>query len=584
MRHIIYNIVALACLIGAGSMEAKGQIYVGYCTDNIASSGVGNTNATAVISCAAAFTNDGLLSDYQVCNVASLRIGLSVTEGLTSFKLWVRDHLNEDNLTEVEVPVEELAVGWNDFELPMSFNVSEHDTLYCGYDYTQNKKGIKAVSYGGPKNTKNSFWIASNGNWRDYTSNYGPVSIKAGLTPRFDNAMRMNWTRLDHRSQPINADGKYEPTTITFSVTNLGRNPLSNFDVNCDDNGALSQIGGYVWLEGPAFGEEIVCQHDLTIGHGVTAPASDIPIIITVSDLNYDANALLLDCCDTLYYELGGTSPRPDMGENLIEEFTSEECGYAPIGQQRLREAINEAHRILLGDRYQDWLNGELDGYYGHYEIIARHEGYGPADHWRTSQGSDYKPELFGEEKLTFAPAMMVNRKHLPVSTTLPVEELAKVIASSGKMAPVSIDLGDYTYDPASHKLHAEARVTFWSMAFCQQPRLMVCLKQDEVASHNQKNYYPETYDSSVQRDVVRLHLGSCNLYGGADMERIASGQERIGDYVETDEYGNHVQTYTFEGTLPDDITSLEGLKLVGYVYDQQTGGEVYGLTTRSLK
>lgn len=582
MRHIIYNIIALASLVAASCLSAKAQVYVGYCSDDVAPTGLGNTNASATISCAAGMAQDGVLQPYQICDMTQLRVGLSTTEGLTSFKVWIREHLGSDNLTEVEVPVDELTAGWNTFELPMSFDISAYDTLYCGYDYTQSKKNVKAISSAGPKNTPNSFWIANNGKWRDYTSGNAPVSIQAAVKPRYENALRMNWAKLDLRSQLFDPNGEYERIGIEVNFTNMGSNEHPLFDIHNLDNGIDDLVVQYDYpsLE---FGEELTMHYWLTPGHGVTAPASDIPIVISVDGLCNDSSALLINCRDTLYYELGGESSMPDMGEYLIEEFTSEECGYAPIGQQRLREAIEEAHRIRLGDQYQAWLDGGLDGYYTHYEILSRHEGYGPADAWRVSQGSDYKPEFFGQDKLTFAPAMMVNRKRLPISTTRSVEELAETILACHKTTPVTLADTDIQYDADTRTLRVKATVWFWSMAFCRSPRLMLCVKQDEVTSRNQKNYYPESYNADRQLDVVRLYLGSCDLYETTEMDRILSGQARIADLVDVDEYGQYYRTYTFEGTLPDDITSLQGLNLVGYVYDQQDGGEIYSSTTRSL-
>ena len=116
----------------------------------------------------------------------------------------------------------------------------------------------------------------------------------------------------------------------------------------------------------------------------------------------------LLDSERTLYYELGQASIMPDMSSYIIEEYTSEKCGYAPVGQARLREAIVEAHKLNLGSQFQGWLDGDLDGYYTDYILLSRHEGYGPADAWRVSSNSDYNPAVFGPDRLTFAPAMAI--------------------------------------------------------------------------------------------------------------------------------------------------------------------------------
>ena len=592
MRHIIYNIVALACLIGAGSMETKGQVYVGYCTDNIATTGIGNSNTEATISCAAAFTSDGLLTNYQSCLLSQVRVGISATEGLTSLKVWVREHLADDNLTELEVPVEELIVGWNTLTLPESITTSAHDTLYCGYDYTQDRKNVKVVSYGGNKNTKNSFWIASNQKWRDYKSSYGPVSIQAGIEPVQEHALRMCDLRLDRRTQRVisqwDNSSTYEPITISGRVQNLGKEPLQNFVVQNTDNGNASD-SFLMEVNAPCdFGQYADFAYTLTPNPGVYITTLDIPIEIGISKPNDAADALLIDCKDTLYYDLGDKADLTFSDYYLIEEYTSEQCGYAPIGQQRLREAIEKAHRLNTGaGDNEDWQEG-LVGYSTRYIVLSRHEGYGPADPWRAA-GSDYDPAIFGPDKLTFAPAMTINRMRKPVSTTMSADSLAQIISSywNYNEAFTSIEFKDVTFDAQTHKFKASAIVNLATAIFCPEPYITMCVTQDQATSVEQKNYYPELYDGNVQMDLVRCFLqcttGNGRLFPASDMEDIIAGRQPIGNYVDYNQYGGAYLTLDFEGSLPDDLTTLDGLTLIAYVCDRTAGGHIHGLNYKTL-
>ncbi len=588
MIHSYLYRSAFLILLLSMCKSATAGIVLGYCGDKIASSGLSNANLDAEISCAMALP-PAKLSDYTICSISELQVGLSETEGITGLKVWVRNHLTTEDLVSVEVPVNELSQGWNTIQLPSLVEINGADTLFCGYSYTQESK-VKCISYNGAKKTPNSFFISNGTIWGDYTKNYGPVSIRAGVQPNHDNAIKLTDIRLDRRSQHYIGEGaSYQPITITGTLQNVGRLPLNYFVVESTDNGSTTESFEIDCLNEVPFGEIATFRYSVIPGKNVNHPACDIPIGISIVKPNDDENALLINCQDTLYYELGEASVMPDMAHYIIEEFTSEECGYAPIGQQRLREAVESAHRYNLGDNYQAWLNGDVDGYYTTYTIISRHEGFGPADYWRVSRGSDYQPTIFGKDELTFAPAMTINRSQIPCSTTINADSLGQIIADYQMPNLVSLwtKEGSLNYDAASRKLSVDVDVALWSAAFCQNPRIILCVKQDRTESYNQKNYYPETYDASYQYDAICCFLncksGSNELYPGIDLNGIISGQLPIREESGLGEYGNVYRTYSFEGTLPIDIQSLDGLTLVGYVCDQTIGGRIYGSFCRPL-
>lgn len=591
MIHILNNIyrtLLALILVGLGS-SASAQIVLGYCGDKISTTGLSNTNLDAEISCAMVLPPDKL-AEYTICSVSELQIGISATDGLTGLKVWVRHHLNDEDIATVQVPISDLQVGWNTIQLSEQVEISGQDSLFCGYSYTQSEV-VKCISYNGAKKTKNSFFISNGSMWGDYTKNYGPVSIRAGVMPLYENAIKLTDLRLDRRSQLYQGpNAAYQPITISGTVQNVGQQALRSFLVSDSDNNLPAEdIAFQIEGEGIAFGQSTSFSYKLTPGANVNAPAYDIPINVSVLKPNNDDAAILIDCERTLYYELGSSSVMPDMADYIIEEFTSEECGYAPIGQQRLREAVEEAHRINLGNQYQDWLDGNLDGYYTHYTIISRHEGYGPADDWRVTRGSDYTPAIFGPKELTFAPAMVVNRSQIPSSTTISTDSLASIIASYKEPNVVSlwVNKEDVTCDIASGKISVNLKTTLWSSAFCQSPVIVLCVKQDKVASIAQKNYYPEKYDDDYQPDAICCFLscksGSNALFPKADMEDIMAGKKPIGDLLEIDSDGNAYRSFSFEGTLPVDVQSIEGLTLVGYVADQQPGGKIYGAFSMPL-
>lgn len=542
-RPLSLVLLALGLSAVVGQLRAQ-SVNVGYCTDEVAAKGLGNANATATISCAAAFTATGLLEAYQPCQMSSVRVGLSATEGVTSFRVWVRPHLDADNLAEADVPVESLVVGWNQIELPASVLLAQHDTLYCGYDYTQDRKSVALISHNGQKKTPLSFWIASNGNWRDYTSNNGPLSIQAVITGQVTHACRLVDLWLDERSQPFRPDGVgYADVHVHGRMQNLGSAPLA---------------------DGTQFGQYSDFGYSFLPGQGVEAPQFDVEHRYELQ--LPEADALVVDGQRTLYYDLYDSSRVALSGLHLVEEFTSERCGFAPLGQQRLRQAIA--------------LSQEADG--RQYVVVSHHEGFGPADPWRLTSGSDYEATLFGPERLTFAPAALTDRQGLPFSTTLPVDTLCRLLSATTLPTVATLQL---VPSVADGYIEVSVEVQPALLTFCPNPQLVVCLTQDAVPSVSPKNYYPDECPSDVQPDVVRAYLhnaeGSDALLQGADMEAVLRGQQPVTAYLPS---GGEALTYRYRAALPSGIdASTPGLTLVAYICDRGASKQVFALGCQSL-
>lgn len=543
--------------------SVQAQVFVGYCPDQISSSGLSNINSP--VSCAAAFTGQGLLSLYQDCDLGALNIGLSSTQGLTSFRVWVREHLNADNLVECQVPVDSLVTGWNTITLPQSVAIAGHDTLYCGYDYTHDQQSVHVISYAGAKKTKLSFWLGVNGQWGDYTSSRGPVSIRAGIVGQAANTVRLSNLRLNRRSQPFSAEpSQYDSITVSGTLQCLGSQPLRSFSLVVTDNDSVTpDTLTFSDFEALQFGQTLQFAYSLRPGVGVTAPCHDVPLSTLVLKPNGDADAHVIDGHALLYYDLYDAQTTSQPAVNIIEEFTSERCGFAPLGQQRLRQALDAV-----------WPQ-QSDA--PRYVILSHHEGFGPADAWRVTQGSDYDAALFGPQRLSFAPAALVNRQGQPFSTTLPVDSLQQLLLSSPQASQyVSIQAQAQCQQGL---VTATVTVCPQALTFCQNPQLVLCLVQPQVASVQPRNYYPDAADATWQRDVIRCYLhsttGSDALFPSADMSALMSGQLRVADAMSAT-VGQEL-TFQYQGHLPADVSSLQGLVLVAYVYDKGYTHRIFG-------
>lgn len=541
------------------ALPLHAEVTIGYCDDQVSESGVSNSSTTATISCAIGLT-PAVQAPYDYCNVSYLCVGLTNPQNYTSFRVWLRNELtDETDLIGLDVDPATLQAGWNYFELPASVALPVNTTLYCGYSYTQSAK--TPIAAHGPKGTANGFYLGSNGKWKDNSSSYAPLCIRAGLKSQMNNAVRLNQLGLSPRCFTLASIN--DTLTISGEVLNIGNEPLQSFQITCIDQGSFPQSFDFS-CAATEYGERVPFELQLPISN--RQEVTDAPIAIQLSFPNGTENESLKQTSDTLYYEVADWSIT-NNGTILIEEFTSERCGYAPIGQQRLREALRSNN---------------------HYILISHHEGFGPADSWRVSSNSDYTPALFGSEQLTFAPAVLINRKGLPVSTTLPTDSLEQIIASLPANHYFSPTISNTKLEQETRKLTVNIDVNIHVAAAIRNPHVVCCVKQDTLASIAQNNYYPESYSSQYQLDAIRCYLkeegGNGALYSQTDMEAVFSGRQPIGDQLTESDNGVRSISMQFSAILPTDIRSLNGLSVVCYIYDKGFSNQVVGTCEYKLK
>lgn len=566
-QHFLLSFLLLQC----SEWTVSAQIYAGYCPDKISAKGLSNAKVDVTVSCATAFTRDDIFAPYQACDLGLVSVGLSATEGLSSLHVWVSEHLASEPLIDVDVPVSSLTVGWNDVTLPNVVALSAYDTLYCGYVYTQSVKSVAAISHGTRKDLPLSFYLAVNGKWNNVAAKNGPVSIRAGVVGHAGHVMALHDLTLSHRCQPFCTDyTQHQPLLLRGTVQNLGTQSLHDIRLTYADNDAEPVSATLALGHDIAFGETASFAYSLVPGQTVTAPQTDIALQLTVGCTGEAADATILDGQRTLYYDLYDDSQLDTPTINIIEEFTSERCGFAPVGQQRLREAVALAKQ-------------QADPNTADFVILSHHEGFGPADAWRVTDKSDYDASLFGPDKLTFAPAAMVNRATVPFSTTLPADSMAALLQTSPMQSFAALQIDDVTH--SGNQVTATVSVQPCVLSFCENPQLVLCVVQPEVASKAQKNYYPQDYPGDVQRDVIRCYLhnvtGSDALLQKADMEAVMNGTVRTADYVEVTADGKI--RFEYRGTLPSDLSSLSGLTLVAYIYDKGYTNQMYGGCVKRL-
>ncbi|MBR5716059.1 MAG: hypothetical protein IKX59_05685 [Bacteroidales bacterium] len=544
--------LALLSLLAISSMSVSAQLTLGYCDEEGYSGSLSNSNTHATISCAMGLT-PALQADYTFCSISYLRIYLTAPENLTSFIVWVRNDLeDDDDLASIDVEPSALTEGWNDIALPRQIELTGNEIYYCGYSYTQSTK--TRIPLSGTKGTAESFYVSTGNGWRDMSGQYAPVCIRVGLSSNYQYAMELTDLRLAHRWYDINCDD--DTVTIQGAIRNLGNEPLTHFTVTVQED-ARNTFTSEFDCTSADFGYSVLFEFRFLRNQDIHLTNPDIPVVATVSQPNGQDNQCDHKTNCTVYYELGESNPDPRVPANLlIEEFTSEANGYAPAGQTHLRNSI-----VSALDRLEDIEPDVI--------LLSRHEGYGPADTWRIA-GSDYKASFFGEEELTYAPAAMVCRNGLPFSTTLDEDSIAQLISERFNIQYGIIQYEDATFDVATHTISATVLTHLFGISIYRNPTLVVCVKQDKVASVAQKNYYPELYEDGWQLDVVRQFLtlpGQGRLLGDLDSEAVATGLVKVSDLVN--------QQFVLSESIPSDITSGDGLTLVAYIYDKDYSNKI---------
>ena len=549
--------VVVLLMLALSSWSVSAQITLGYCDEEGDTGNLTNNSTEATISCAMGIT-PAMQADYTFCSISYLRILLTAPENLTSFRVWLRKDLDdEEDLTGIDIEPSDLDPGWNDIALPNGIELTGTETYYCGYSYRQSTK--TRIPTCGKVGTANSFFVSTGNSWRDMSDRYPPVCIRAGLSSNYEYAMELMDLRLAHRWFDINCER--DTIVIQGSIRNLGNHPLQHFRVTVEEDNRNNYEAEFD-CNSTYFGYSVPFEFRFLRGENIVSTNPDIPILLSILQPNGQENQCDHATSRTLYYELGESNPDPLTAPTnlLIEEFTSENNGYAPAGQTHLRNSIQQALQ-RIPDANPDVI------------ILSRHEGYGPADTWRIA-GSDYKATFFGPEQLTFAPAAMVCRNGLPFSTTLDEDSIAQLISERLNVQYGHIELDEITFDADTHTVSAAIKTHLYGVSVYRNPTLVVCIKQDQVTSVSQKNYYPTLYNSDWQRDVVRSFIPlpyNGRLLGNVDLDAVATGQIEVSDYVS--------QQFTVHQTIPSDITSKEGLSLVAYIFDNNYTNQIIAVS-----
>lgn len=306
-----------------------------------------------------------------------------------------------------------------------------------------------------------------------------------------------------------------EPMTISTQVFNYGANEVTDFDVTYKIGGAAEvnkHIEGITLKQGEVY--------DLVIDDVNVPSAGLLALDVKVTKVNGKADAELSDNAQSSHSYV---YPADTKKKILFEEFTGMNCINCPGAVIAVGEVLSE--------------------YPGEYVEVYHHAGYNP-DNFTLDEDLEYT-WFYNNGGSTYAPGGMVNRMAANAEATSVVfqsNEIANVragVAAALNAAPyVGITMNN-DFDDAS-----------------RSGKVAIDLKCYEVPTN-------ETHALNVwlvQDNVVRYQKGSGVVAHNNAMRMSLTGY--WGKQIELKD-GN-TNTYTFEYTIPETITSEYATNLFG--------------------
>lgn len=557
MKHLLHILFAFFALVVVPTLHLQAQtLQLGYCTDEIKPS-VGNSNLDIPISVAVAITPD-LLASYQSLAIKDLQVGFNKLDNVTSIRVWMRHHVSDPDIASWEVDMEQVSAGWNTFTLDTPYLLAQSDTLYLGYEFVQSVKSAIVGSSG--IKCKHGMYVGFKGKWKNYGSSYAPLCVRASLVGVNDYDLKLDDLWLDASAQHLGDASELQPLSVHGTLTNFGKQPLSQFAVAWQDGEAQGQQPFSVDLPSCASTSFQLKILPSVLNH------HNVPLQIGLLHAETVTDAEPTNNEGTLYYEAIVDSEIGQPRESyLVESFTSLHNGFCRLGNLHAAELLQR-----LNDRYS-----------GQFSFIpmTQHQGYGPADAYRVSTGNPYSAQaVFGPEELSYAPAVSMHRQRV-MSSTLPVDSLFELCCEVvGESATLMNALAVESQIDAERNLHLEVTVTPYSNSWCQHPALVACVVRDlELNADEQYDYYPELVAPYSEKNVVALYLtpsqGVSLLnspegtpLGKADLAAVETGRQPRPELAP--------QTFRFDAQLPESLGDTDSLRVIVYVCAMEEGSQ----------
>ncbi len=250
-------------------------------------------------------------------------------------------------------------------------------------------------------------------------------------------------------------------TNLNVEVSNYGTQTITGFDLHYSVNGGATQSN--------SFSTYITSSNSLTFLHPIAfnpASAGQFYEIKMWAD-NIDGNNDELTCNDTLIKNVWVNNGVSGTKKVLLEEFTTEPCGYCPDGTLVVEQINNQ---------------------YPYVVAVGHHAGYN-TDFLTTSFHSDYANDMANG-----APTASIDRFDFDGSGDNVAISRGDWSSSSALMynevTPVNISIDDIVYNAASNTVDAMVNLDFVDYAMPGDLVITFWVVEDSIVPQNQINYY----------------------------------------------------------------------------------------------
>lgn len=533
MKKILHSLLVVAALAGATTLSAEDTpvFYIGYCNETVVTPGKTGTSGVNDPS-ACIYVPFDKVAVTGINDIVSIKVGLGSNKNITELTAWVRSDKDGENLAQGVIT--DVAKGWNVVTLDTPYHLADGEGVYVGYTFHQTATTSAISTTGLLPGEPNSCFIKTKvtNDWKDYASARGALYIEAGMNasaiPEYD----IKISNLTVTPKVYSDDD----LGVKFDVTNLGLTPCAGVNVSATIEG-LPESDFQATLAGAAI------NFNETTSYSFTMPVigyeeATYTVNLTVSPAEGADATPANNAVSGTFQCITGAYRR----NVLVEEFTTEKCGYCPEAAAQLHEAI-----MSYDEDTQSRINCAClhAGYYTDQFTIPADEAYT----WFYAGGGTYAPAFMINRDASWSNcdsgSPVMGRPGVAAFKSMFNQVLAQESAVSFKIKGI--------YEESSKKLTADVEVLDPDNTLDADKRLVVYLTEDNIPGPGQ---------ASGGGDFVHQHvLRAVNETWGVEIP---------GD--------NHYQ-YTF--TL-DGAWKYDDLALVVYAFNRDASDKTNNAVVNS--
>lgn len=474
----------------------------------------------------AIFLTPGELNKYIGNSLSAVRVGIPQSDKLPeSITGWVKKGSldSEPSATGVITP----ESGWNRIQLDEEISIDSSDMgLWVGVTYSQSEK-LNIISFAG-ETYPDACWIAKNDAWTDFaTKGFGSLSIEGVVSGENMPKWNLGFKNVYAQQTHIHIES---PLAVSGSVVNQAAETVEGYYLKWSwdhqEEGGSEYIANLLATnkEGK-FSIEVPSR-------GLNAGVHTLRVGLMIGDGREDED--MTDNVAEILIEIYETGFPKTL---LLEQFTSEFCGYCPTGIAAIHDALEMEK---LTDRVV-W--------------VSHHVGY--HDDWLTSPSSRPYLDLYGTPQ-TFAPAMTLNRTYVEGHS------------GSGPVGGIGdkYDVADWLWSQIDGIAYAGVEISSFTIEG-DELALEFDLKKDDILDDLYGNLYVTAF--ILEEDIPQMAQMD---YAGNKATGIHEGTLRTelstpwGDLI--DWHGSTTSSFSYHCVTPEDWNK-ENLRAVVFInkYDE---------------